>query len=138
VTTWVDAGPAGFVAVQSSPRYQPMYQSNVVYGHSVVRFDGSNDHLIINNSVVSGGTNRTVFVVARPNLIDNKAFIDLGNGSTLGGAFMITPSMRFASTVAIAAGNRRPRLRHRPSWRCSSTAAQPTTSPRGSTDRASP
>ena len=103
VTTWVDAGPAGFVAAQSSPPFQPTYQSNVVYGHSVVRFDGSNDHLIINNSVVSGSTNRTVFVVARPNLIDNKAFIDLGNGSTLGGAFMITPEY----AVRINGGNRR-------------------------------
>lgn len=102
VSNWPDVSGAGHHATQSSAASRPTYQVNQLNGKAVVRFDGANDHLKLTGSVVSGATPRTVFVVAKPNSIGNKGFIDLGDGSANGTAFMLTPE----HGVRVRGGNR--------------------------------
>lgn len=57
VTQWNDS--SGFVnhAAQATALNQPTYQTNVVNGLPVVRFDGTNDRLVITNSDMLAITN---------------------------------------------------------------------------------
>jgi hypothetical protein len=91
VSTWLDASGGGHHATQASATNQPTYQANAVNGRPVVRFDGTNDYLSLSGTIVSGAQARTVFVVGKPTVIGNKGFVDLGNGATTGGGFMVTP-----------------------------------------------
>jgi hypothetical protein len=102
VPSWPDASPLSRSATQQQVTFQPLYQPNLLNGRPVVRFDGIDDHLTVAASVVSGATARTVFVVARPDTVENSGFIDLGNGNSTGGAFMLSPEF----AVRASGGNR--------------------------------
>ena len=93
VASWADRSAAPWVASQGTAGSRPTYYSTAINGRAAVRFDGIDDHLTIVGSLVPGSRDRTVFVVMRPNVIDNKGVLDLGDGSTADGAFMLTPEM---------------------------------------------
>ena len=68
----------------------------------MLRFDGVDDYLRIASPLLAGSTTRTVAFVARPTAVGNRGIIDLGDGTTSGGAFMITPEYG----VRVSGGNR--------------------------------
>jgi hypothetical protein len=91
VSSWPDRSAAAHDAGQTNAINRPTYQVNELNGKPVVRFDGVDDYLRLTGAVVSGATPRTVFVVGKPTIVGNKGFIDLGDGSATGSAFMLTP-----------------------------------------------
>jgi hypothetical protein len=102
IASWPDVSGANHSASQSSSSRRPVFSTNVFNGRPVVRFDGIDDFLAIAGAVVSGSTSRTVFVVARPNVVRNVSYIDLGTGGSTGAAFMLTPEYG----VRVHGGNR--------------------------------
>jgi hypothetical protein len=91
VSTWSDASGLGHHATQLTATNRPTYRSVAVSGRPAVRFDGIDDYLRLTGTVVSGAQARTVFFVARPDVVGNKGVVDLGNGTTTGAGFLITP-----------------------------------------------
>jgi hypothetical protein len=102
IAHWPDTSGAGHAAGQSVPAWRPALQTSGFNGHPVARFDGVDDFLTIPNTIIAGSTARTLLVVARPNTVGNVGFVDLGNGTTPGGAFLLTPEYG----VRISGGNR--------------------------------
>lgn len=63
VTTWSDQSGNGYDGTQSTVAHKPTYKTTIINGLPIVRFDGSDDHLEVNNAV--GPTKEhTCFVVA--------------------------------------------------------------------------
>lgn len=102
VATWPDSSGSGHLANQSNGASQPTYQPTALNGHPAVRFDGSDDYLSFASAIVSGAQERTVVWVARPSAIGNRGIIDLGEGSSPGAAFLVTPE----HGVRVMGGNR--------------------------------
>jgi hypothetical protein len=102
VASWSDASPALRTATQSTPSSRPIYRTNAINGRPALRFDGIDDYLTVAATLVPGSQNRTLLVVARPDVIGNDSIIDLGNGSVANAAFMITPE----HATRINGGNR--------------------------------
>jgi hypothetical protein len=102
VSSWPDNSSAGHDATQSSSTNQPTYQPTALNGQPALRFDGVDDYLAVNGAMVSGNQGRTVIWVGRPTVVGNRGVIDLGNGATTGGAFMVTPEYG----VRVSGGNR--------------------------------
>jgi hypothetical protein len=91
VASWSDASGQQHHATQGATANQPTYRASALNGQPAVRFDGSDDYLSVAGTIVSGAHARTVFFVARPELIGNSGIVDLGTKSTPGSGFMITP-----------------------------------------------
>lgn len=91
VSAWPDASGRAHHATQASAANRPTYRSAALSGKAAMRFDGSDDYLRIAGTIVGGTQARTVFFVARPDVVGNKGVVDLGNGTTLGAGFLVTP-----------------------------------------------
>lgn len=64
VATWNDSSGNGRNVTQATGVYQPTYKTNIINGKPVVRFDGSNDHLL--QPVITGDpTALSLFVAAK-------------------------------------------------------------------------
>jgi hypothetical protein len=102
VDSWPDSSSSGHLVTQTSTTNQPTYDPAALNGHPAVHFDGTNDYLSLPANVVAGSQARTVVWVARPSETGNKGLIDLGQGSTTGSAFLVTPE----HGVRVMGGNR--------------------------------
>lgn len=61
IDTWVDSGPAGHNATQTTGSNQPLYETNTLNGLPVVRFDGTNDWM---SGTMTASSTRTIYVAA--------------------------------------------------------------------------
>lgn len=102
VGSWLDGSGTAHHATQGTLSLRPTYRATGVNGRPSVRFDGVDDHLRIASPLLVGSTARTVAFVARATVVGNRGIIDLGDGRTTGGAFMITPEYG----VRVSGGNR--------------------------------
>jgi hypothetical protein len=102
VASWSDGSGSGHTAAQPNATSQPTYQPTALNGRPALRFDGIDDSLALNGAVVSGNQSRTVVWVAHPTIVGNRGIVDLGNGATTGGAFLVTPE----HGVRVMGGNR--------------------------------
>ncbi len=62
IGVWPDSSHASSDAIQALPAYQPLYESNVLNGKPVLRFDGTNSRLSFPGTVVVN-TDYTIFAV---------------------------------------------------------------------------
>ena len=96
VATWDDLSGEDNHATQTTEANKPTYKGNVLNSKPVVRFDGVNDHLIIDALLAGGTSSRTIFIVAKSDTIGNKAMFML-NGDRSGTAnarfYDITPEI---------------------------------------------
>jgi hypothetical protein len=63
VATWTDSSGNGNVAAQGTGVSQPLYQTGELNGLPVVRFDGSNDFMVV-AGITNNQAARTLFVVS--------------------------------------------------------------------------
>ncbi|MBT8447602.1 MAG: LamG domain-containing protein, partial [Gammaproteobacteria bacterium] len=64
VDTWSDSNGGAVVATQATAGKQPELVTGVLNGHDVLRFDGSDDQLILSDNIfAAGGGPKTVFAV---------------------------------------------------------------------------
>ena len=63
VTTWSDQSGNGYDGTQATVAHKPTYKTAILNGLPVVRFDGSDDHLEVNNAV-GPVKEHTLFAVA--------------------------------------------------------------------------
>lgn len=92
VDIWADQSFSSNDASAPTASNRPAYGINQLNGIDVLSFDGSSEYLERNNNLVSGSSNRTVFVVSASNddTSVRKMFSD-GDGPTNGREFTITP-----------------------------------------------
>jgi hypothetical protein len=100
--SWLDRSGTAHHATQATLSLQPTYRAAGLNGHPSLRFDGIDDYMRLASPLLTGSTPRTVVFVMRPTTIGNRGIVDLGDGATTGGAFMITPEYG----VRVQAGNR--------------------------------
>ena len=101
VTTWSDLSGNGNDATQETAAAKPVYKVNIINGRPVVRFDATDDNLVITN----GGTlfrnkpGGTVIAVVAFNLTGNKQYLAAltpsGAGRIIGAA---SPGYRILDT----------------------------------------
>lgn len=83
VSSWVDKSGNGNTVTQGTGANQPVYQTGVLNGKPVVRFDGTND-LMVKSSASSLGTTVTMFVVGTTNgnaSFNRGTFFDYSTGA---------------------------------------------------------
>lgn len=61
VSSWTDSSGNGFNATQATGSYQPLYKTNILNSHPIIRFDGPDDILTLSYPLTE--TNYTVFLV---------------------------------------------------------------------------
>lgn len=66
VSSWTDLSGNNKHAVQDTASYRPLFKTNVLNGKPAVVFDGSNDYLTIDGSMVAN-TNYSIFAVVKRN-----------------------------------------------------------------------
>lgn len=79
VNTWTDSSTAGANAARNTTA--PTYQTNVVNGKPVVRFNGTNSLI---SSAPTGGGEQTIIVVIRPTTVSGSGVIRGGTAGSLG------------------------------------------------------
>jgi hypothetical protein len=101
IARWEDQSGNGYHVRQTTANNQPVLKTNQQNGLNIVRFDGSNDFLSsANNFSVTGGSNRTVFIVFNRDTSQNKSIVSWGVNSA-GQAVLFTQEffLRFNSTI---------------------------------------
>lgn len=63
VSVWADQSGNGNNAIQNTNTYRPSFNSSAINYNPSVYFDGTNEHLNINNLIASGGTQVHIFAV---------------------------------------------------------------------------
>ena len=89
VSSWNDKSGNGYHASQSTATNQPTYTYSALNSKNVVRFDGG-DELTALDSVVTGSTNRTVFVVFNSTGGGTRYGVTLGDSTSTGQSFGIS------------------------------------------------
>lgn len=64
INCWKDKSANAKDFTASNGAYRPTYKVNIINGKSVARFDGGDEH--VRNGVINGGSNLTMFIVAKP------------------------------------------------------------------------
>ena len=122
VTGWLDQSGWGNNASQTTNARQPTLVQDVLNGNPILRFDGSNDKLVVNDhSSLDNTAGLTIFVVVTPSNLSNNPRATLSkrvNSSTAqsysqffwGNTVTLrtdidTGNNRFASTTVFANGN---------------------------------
>jgi len=104
VNQWNDLSGESNHATQTTEANKPTYKVTILNNKPVVRFDGLNDHLIIDTLLAGGTSSRTIFIVAKSDVTANKAIFIL-NGDRTGTAtarfYDITPEI----WVRVGSGN---------------------------------
>jgi hypothetical protein len=96
VSKWEDQSGNINDAVQTDESKKPMIVMDELNSKPVVRFDGVDDHFIIDAILAEGTSGRTILIVAKSNTTDNKAIFMLnGDRSGTGNArfYDITPEI---------------------------------------------
>jgi hypothetical protein len=65
VETWVDASTSAASVTQSTSGYRPLFQTSVVNGKPVLRFDGTDDYFPLLTDVLSGAGGATLLAVVK-------------------------------------------------------------------------
>lgn len=96
VERWADKSGNENHAFQSNNNYQPIYSFNDSINKHVLKFDGKNDHLVIDSLIAGGTSGRTIFIVAKSKATANKGILVLNAeyaGESDGSFYKITPEI---------------------------------------------
>ncbi|MBA3984991.1 MAG: hypothetical protein H0X63_00055 [Flavobacteriales bacterium] len=80
VESWTDFSGNGHHGFQTTLNRQPIYKTNIIAGHPVLRFDGVNDHFRLPNAL---RFNRPVTIVAVHQIRGNSNHLTFGIGTIL-------------------------------------------------------
>jgi len=89
LATWPDLSGNGNDAVQSTEGFKPTYQTDVINGLPVVRFDGTDDYLSATDSASLQPADLTIFIVSNFSSLkegDQKFFAKSRNSESAAGA----------------------------------------------------
>lgn len=96
ISKWNDVSGLGNNAIQNTPSNQPVFLTNLVNGRPAIRFDGTNDQLMLGVNPASNSF--TIFAVAKPSasheidLEDNTLYSE---GGTLGQRYLLGGTINF-------------------------------------------
>jgi hypothetical protein len=105
VSAWADQSGNGYNVSQATVASQPLFQTNQFNGQPALFFDGGDWLNNTVNSVVTSGTGRTVFIVARAKCNSTAMYYITFRRSTLLAAYQSGASSNFIYSDGVNPGN---------------------------------
>jgi hypothetical protein len=105
VATWPDLSGSGNPATQATAALQPKYYKNVLNGQAVVRFDGVDDWMYLNENMITAGS-FTMFVIGKfDRSTGNDMYLVGGQPSTGGDGRLRIASYLSQNRLSVRVGN---------------------------------